>query len=54
MGFDKNRGRKRDEIALNKNTKGKYHLRIKLKDVFGLVKNQEKFQYGLVSETMEF
>ena len=31
----------------NKRVKGKFHLRIMLKDVFGLVKCQEKATYGL-------
>ena len=35
IGFDRSRNRRRDELALNKNIKGKYHLKILLKDVFG-------------------
>ena len=31
----------------NKNVKGKYHVRIYLKDVFGFVEHQEKATYGL-------
>ena len=31
----------------NKNIKGKYHLRIMLKDVFGSAEGQEKATYGL-------
>ena len=46
IGFDNNRNR-RDELALNKNIKGKYHLKIMLKDVFGFAECQEKATYGL-------
>ena len=31
IGFDYNRNRRRDELALNKNIKGKYHVKIMLK-----------------------
>ena len=34
IGFDRERGRRKDEKALNKNIKGKYYLRIMLKDIF--------------------
>ena len=47
IGFDRDRGRRRDELALNKNTKGKYHLLNMLKDVFGFAEHQEKATYGL-------
>ena len=47
VGFDNNRNRRRDELALNKNIKGKYHLKIMLKDVFGFAECQEKDSYGL-------
>ena len=46
IGFDHSRNR-RDELALNKNIKGKYHVKIMLKDVFGFVEHQEKATYGL-------
>ena len=46
IGFDRSRN-KRDELTLNKNVKGKYHLRIMLKDVFGFAECQEKATYGL-------
>ena len=36
-----------NELAQNKNVKGKYHLRIMLKDVFGFAKHKEKATYGL-------
>ena len=41
------RKRRRDELALNKNIKGKYHVKIMLKDVFGFAEHQEKATYGL-------
>ena len=47
LGFDNSRNRRRDELALNKNIKGKYHLKIVLKDVFGFAEHQEKATYGL-------
>ena len=46
-GFDRSRNRKKDELALNKTMKSKYHLRILLKDVFGFAEHQEKATYGL-------
>ena len=47
IGFDHSRDRRRDELALNKNIKGKYHLKILLKDVFGFAEHQEKATFGL-------
>ena len=47
IGFDHSRNRRRDELALNKNIKGKYHVKIMLKDVFGFAEHQEKAPYGL-------
>ena len=47
IGFDHCRNRRRDELALNKNIKGKYHVKIWLKDVFGFAEHQEKATYGL-------
>ena len=46
IGFDRSRNRRRDKLAQNKNTKGKYRQRIMLKDVFGFAKSQEKATYG--------
>ena len=45
--FDRDRTRRRNELTNNKNIKGKYHVRIYLKDVFGFVEYQEKATYGL-------
>ena len=46
IGFDHSRNRRRDELALNKNIKGKYHVKIMLKDVFGFAEHQERATYG--------
>ena len=46
IGFDRNRGRK-NELSNNKSIKGKYHIRIYLKDIFGYAEHQEKATYGL-------
>ena len=45
--FDRDRARRRNELNNNKNIKGKYHVRIYLKDVFGFAEYQEKGTYGL-------
>ena len=47
IGFDRNRGRRKNELSTNKNIKGKYHTRIYLKDVLGYAQDQEKATYGL-------
>ena len=47
IGFDNSRNRRRDELALNKNIKGKYHVKIMLKNVFGFAELQEKATFGL-------
>ena len=47
IGFDYSRNKRKDELALNKNIKGKYHAKIMLKDVFGFAEHQEKATYGL-------
>ena len=47
IGFDRSSARRREEITNNKNVKGKFHLRIMLKDVFGFAECQEKATYGL-------
>ena len=47
IGFDRDRTRRRSELTKNKNMKGKYHVRIYLKDVFGFAEHQEKATYGL-------
>ena len=47
IGFDRDRTRRRNELTNNKNIKGKYYVRIYLKDVFGFAEYQEKGTYGL-------
>ena len=47
IAFDRDCGRRRDKLVHNKNTKGKYHLRIMLKDELGFVEHEEKATYGL-------
>ena len=47
IGFDRNRGRRKNELTNNKNIKGKYHVGFYLKDIFGFVEYQEKGTYGL-------
>ena len=47
IGFDRNRGKRKNELTNNKNIKGKYHIRIYLKDIFGYAEHQENFTYGL-------
>ena len=47
IGFDRNRGRRKNELSNNKSIKGKYHIRIYLKDIFGFAEHQEKGTYGL-------
>ena len=45
--IDRNRGRRKNELTNNKNIKGKYNIRIYLKDIFGFAEHQEKGTYGL-------
>ena len=47
IGFDRDRTRRRNELTNNKNNKGKYHVRIFLKDIFGYAEYQQKATYGL-------
>ena len=47
IGFDRDRGRRQDELTDNKNVNGKFLLKILLKDIFGLAEHQEKTIYGL-------
>ena len=50
IGFDRSRARQQDEMTDNKRVKGKHHLRIMLKGVFGFAEHQEKATYGLGSK----
>ena len=45
--FDRDRNRRQRELTNNKSQKGKYHVRIYLKYVFGFAQYQEKATYGL-------
>ena len=47
IGFDRDRNRRQRELTINKTQKGKYHIRIYLKDVFGFAEYQNKGTYGL-------
>ena len=47
FGFDRDRGRRQRALTNNKTQKGKFHVRIYLKDVFGFREYQEKGTYGL-------
>ena len=47
IGFDHSSNRRRGELALNKNIKGNYQVKIMLKDVFGFAEHQKKATYGL-------
>ena len=47
IGFDRSRDKRKRELTNNKNIKGKYHIRIYLKDIFGFAEHQEKGTYGL-------
>ena len=46
IGFDRDRNRRQRELTNNKTQKGKYHVRLYLKDVFGFAEYQEKATYG--------
>ena len=48
--FDHSRNRRRDELAPDKDMKGKFHRRIMLKNAFGFAECQEKALYGLAYE----
>ena len=47
IGFDRDRNRRQRELTNNKTQKGKNHVRIYLKDVFGFAEYQNKGTYGL-------
>ena len=47
IGFDRYRGRRQRDLTNDKNTKGKYDVRIDIKDFFGFSEFQEKGTYGL-------
>ena len=47
IGFDRDRNRRKRELTNNKKIKGKYHMRIYLKDIFGFAEHQERATFGL-------
>ena len=47
IGFDRDRNKRQRELTIIKTQKGKYHIRIYLKDIFGFAVNQDKGTYGL-------
>ena len=47
FGFGWDCGKRREELTVNKNIAGKYHVRTTLKDVFKFVEHQEKDICGL-------
>ena len=47
IGFDRSRARRQDEMTDKKRVKGKYHVKIMLKHIFGFAEHQEKATYGL-------
>ena len=47
IGFDRSRDRRKRELTKNKNIRGKFHLRIYLRDIFGFAKHQETATHGL-------
>ena len=47
IGFDRDRNGRQRELTNKKTQKGKYHVRIYLKDVFGFAEYHEKATYGL-------
>ena len=46
-GFDSDRNSIQRELANNKNRKGEFHLRIRLKGIFGFAEHHEKATLGL-------
>ena len=47
FGFDRGRDRRQRELTNNKNVKGKYHVRIMLKNLFGFAEHRKKGTYRL-------
>ena len=47
IGFDRDRNRRQRELTNNKTQRGKYHVRIYLKDVFGFAEYEQKATYGV-------
>ena len=47
IGFHRDRDTRQRDLTNNKKIKGKVHVRIFLKDIFGFAEHQEKATYGL-------
>ena len=47
IGSDRDRNRRQRELTNHKSQKGRYHVTIYLKDVYGFAEYQEKATYGL-------
>ena len=47
IGFDRSSDRRKRELTNNKTIKGRYHVRIYLKDIFGFAEHQEKASFGV-------
>ena len=47
IGFDRDRNRRQRELTNIKTQKGKFHVRIYLKDILGFAEYQEEATYGL-------
>ena len=47
LGFDRDQNRRQRDLTIDKNVKGKCHVRFMFKDVFGVADNQENATYGL-------
>ena len=47
IGFNRSRDKRKEELLNNKSQKGKFHLRIYLKDIFGFAEYQEVGTFGL-------
>ena len=47
IGFERDRNRRQQDLTNNENQKGKYHVTIMLRDIFGFFEHQEKGTYGL-------
>ena len=47
IGFDRDRGRRQQQLTNNKIIKGQCHVRICLKNIFGFAEHVEKATYGL-------
>ena len=47
VSFDRDRNSRQQELTNDNNKKAKFYVRIRLRDVFGFVENQEGATYGL-------